>query len=359
MWKRVLIAVATLPVFGSALSGIAAASAAYSSSTSLYNYAYSSAIANNVAQGVEWAVNGPSGTPTNTGATMQYPQQSQNATTPSTTQPSPYQNNTTSGQNNASGNTMAPNTTNTNGVYAALGDSVAAGLGLATNASSSDNAGCGQSSQGYPNIVAQQRNLQLINATCSGAVVSDLYEAHNVNGTQMPAQLDTAFSQGTPQLITITVGANDLHWAQFLQLCQSFTCNTGINSTVARGYMTVLRGKLTYALQDIQRRSNGQPPQVIVTGYYNPISNACKGQLSGFTNDEIGWLNDQRTALNNSIQSVVAHYPFATYATTDFSGHSACSTDPWVQGLSSGTAALHPTATGQQQIAQSVLAGIR
>jgi lysophospholipase L1-like esterase len=239
----------------------------------------------------------------------------------------------------------------TNGTYAALGDSVAAGLGLSGNQGGGQ---CGRTSQAYPYRVAQSTGLSLNHIACSGATVGDLVSRQGVSGPNIPAQLDTAFVSGTPRLITITAGANDVKWVDFLKICYTSTCANQLNTLAANGYMMVLRAKMEYVLRDIERRSNGNPPQVIVTGYYNPVSNACKNRIAQITPDEIDWLNTERSTLNRTIRDVVADHSFATYASTNFDGHGICSSDSWVQGLNDA-APLHPTAAGQAAIADSVL----
>lgn len=253
------------------------------------------------------------------------------------------------------GGATAPATQAPPGVYAAMGDSVAAGLGLSPVADpTGDDTRCGRSSQGYPNLVAQSKQLRLINASCSGATVGDIVTKQGVDGPNVARQLDTAFSAGTPQLITITAGANDVHWTEFLKTCYASNCNTKTANVAATALIEGMKLKLAYALQAISDRSNGQPPVVVVTGYYNPISNACKGHQNYATNAEIDFLNNQRYNLNTAIHNVVGLYSFARYASTDFTGHALCSTDSWIQGLNDN-APIHPTAQGQQHIAEAVL----
>lgn len=232
--------------------------------------------------------------------------------------------------------------------YVALGDSVAAGQGLP----SSDTV-CGRSSQGYPNIVAQKLNLPLVNASCSGATVGDLFTRQSVPGPNIPAQLDTAFAAGKPKLITITAGANDAHWADFIRACYAYTCGSSSYSFTAQTYIAAMKVKLRYALSDIRVRSRGNPPQVIITGYYYPFSNACAS--SSLTTTELGWLHNEWQALNDALRSVSSDYSFVKFVPVSFSGHDICSAQPWVQGLND-SAPFHPTAAGQQIIANAALA---
>jgi lysophospholipase L1-like esterase len=235
--------------------------------------------------------------------------------------------------------------------YAALGDSVAAGVGLPSN-----DLQCGRSAQGYPNIVAHSLNVPLINASCSGATVGDLFTKQRVSGPNIPAQLDTAFATGTPKLITITAGANDAHWADFIRACYATTCGSSSYSYTAQAYISAMKVKLHYALTDIRVRSGGHPPQVIITGYYNALSDACTN--ASLTTAELAWLNSELRILNNAIQRVSSNYSFVKFVPVNFSGHDMCSTSPWVQGPND-RAPFHPTATGQQVIARSILDSTR
>ncbi len=239
------------------------------------------------------------------------------------------------------------------GIYAALGDSVAAGAGLPPSSGVPD-AQCGRSHQAYPHQVAQARGLSLVHAACSGATAGDLFTKQRVRGPNIPAQLSTAFNQGTPQLITITAGANDVHWDDFLRACYASNCSTDTSTTAANTYLSILQWKLHYLFQDIAARSGGSPPTVVITGYYNPVSNQCINRQDYISPEEIVWLNNMRDALNQTIRDTSARYNFARFAPVNFSGHTVCSSDPWVQGLND-PAPFHPNAAGQRAIADSVL----
>lgn len=223
--------------------------------------------------------------------------------------------------------------------YAAMGDSIAAGFGLA-------NTGilpCGRSTSAYPHKVAQQQNMSLNHLACSGATTENV----------LNSQLDQAFAGGTPDLITITVGANDMEWARFLRKCVTSTCGAREDSAETKTLRTSLEQRYRDIFSEIQRRSGGIPPRVIITGYSNPISNYCKGRQDRVSNKEINWLNSQRNALNKTIRKAAVSYKFVKYASTNFNGHALCAPDSWVQQLGDN-GALHPDEQGQQLIANSV-----
>lgn len=260
--------------------------------------------------------------------------------------------------------------------YAALGDSVAAGVGLSSLSQvPADYARCGRTTQAYPYIVAKQRNLQLNHVACSGATAGDLYTKQRSGSPNLPSQLSVAFAGGKPDLLTITAGANDAQWNYFLRYCYVGDCANGsipfsasqgcfpdsfnsISTTnLANCYLGALQLKLIGAFWSIQYYSGGTPPKTIVTGYYNPLSDACTKVTPKITAAEIAWMTAEVNALNGTIKQVAAMYPFVTYVPVDFSGHDVCSTDSWVQGVGSPQP-FHPTARGQQAIAQAVLGAL-
>lgn len=255
---------------------------------------------------------------------------------------------------NAATNTPSSDTSHAR-VYAALGDSVAAGMGLKKSSTNTNrDTQCGRSSQAYTTTIARTTNLPLINTACSGATAGDIFTKQGVSGPNIPPQLDAAFAQGTPQLMTITAGANDAHWRGFLRTCYATNCATSASTTAANAYLVSLQLKLYYMFYAIESRSTGAPPKVYVTGYYNPLSDNCLS--SRISSTEMAWLNAEATALNQTIQNVTNKFSsFATFVPVNFAGHDICSSAPWVQGLN-GKAPFHPTAAGQQAIAQAILA---
>lgn len=252
--------------------------------------------------------------------------------------------------------------------YVALGDSVAAGLGLplATDATAEDTA-CGRSPQAYSSTVADGINAKLSkirlhvsasNTACQGAVVHNLIQTQTRGPVVIQSQLDKAFAGGTPALITLTIGANDAHWADFVGACFSAAdCDTPANTAVAHAYLDSMQNQLADTLGDIRGRSNHRiVPITVVTGYYNPVSVRCAS--TNLTAGEINWLGTVTDDLNAALQSAADDAGwFAAFAPVDFTGHDICSADPWVQrpGVPGEPAAFHPNLRGQQAMGQAVL----
>lgn len=243
--------------------------------------------------------------------------------------------------------------------YVALGDSVAAGLGLPlAGDTTAEDAACGRSAVAYPQVVAAVLGISLTQVACSGAHVSDLYGSQTVNDMALTPQLDVAFATGTPEVISITAGANDLHWADFVRECYVIHCGSDADDVAAKAARGYARAELFWTLRSIERRSDFQPPQVVVTGYFTPFSSQTCGDTQGLDPDEITWLNSQQAQLNQALYSVTRWFDFVTFAPVDFTGHELCAADPWIQGLSA-SAPFHPTAGGQQAIAAAVVHALR
>lgn len=238
------------------------------------------------------------------------------------------------------------------GNYAALGDSVAAGAGLSTSDSI-----CDRSGQAYPYIVAASTGLSLSHYACTGAKADEgIYDSQETSVATLPAQLDQAYTNGTPDLITLTIGANDTRWTQFIRQCYYIRCGYGIDTARFNTYLIDLKLELNVVMAKIHTLSNGSPPQVIVTGYYNPFSLSLTkcNDTNGVTANEASWLSARVDSLNSAISGTIAKYSYGEFARVSFAGHELCSTDSWIQDASSAMP-FHPTPAGQEAIATSVL----
>ena len=247
----------------------------------------------------------------------------------------------------------------TGAAYVAMGDSVAAGAGLSAAANVSDNDElCDRSVGAYPYLIAANLQTSVVHTACSGAKVDEgIYDDQTRDGVNIPAQLPTAFATDTPDLITVTIGANDIRWNQFIRQCYATRCGFAVDNARTKLYRADLRIELTRMLHQINSRSIGNPPKVLISGYYSPIATTECLRANRITPAEVSWLNSQTTQMNQAIRSVVPLFTFAEYVPIDFTGHEVCSADPWVQGLEAA-APIHPTETGHAAIAQSFLDAI-
>ena len=246
----------------------------------------------------------------------------------------------------------------TNDAYAAMGDSVAAGDGLPLAGTGVVATACGRSTQAYPYAVASSLNMALNDVACSGATTDKgVFGPQQISSTTtLPSQVDQAFAVNNPRLVTVTIGANDVNWQQLITQCYTTGCGTTQDNQQFEASLLQLRAKLAVTLGDIRLHQGWTPNQVLVTGYYSPVSTAqpqCS-DTQGLTNTEITWINSKEQELNNVIRESVAVFPSAHYVPLNFTGHELCSSDPWVQGVQAA-APFHPTAAGQAAIATAVL----
>lgn len=254
-----------------------------------------------------------------------------------------------------------------NGAYVALGDSVAAGLGLPFSANPSINdIDCGLSPQAYPATLSRMINMPYVNAACNGATLNNLSSSEKFSNNVIRPQLDIAFSYGVPSLISITAGANDAHWDELITSCIISTCGSAAQTKLASSYMATVQTRMKSELQQINTRSSGNPPLTLVTGYYNPLSLNCSKVLPTITPAEVTWISGEVNALNKTIQSSTAGFKFVKYVPVTFQGHGLCDANPWVQTFANN-APIHPNLTGQNALAfvtyiarnQALAAGIK
>ncbi|MFA4081777.1 SGNH/GDSL hydrolase family protein [Mycobacteroides salmoniphilum] len=96
------------------------------------------------------------------------------------------------------------------GRYVALGSSMAAGPGILPRAPGSPRL-AGRSARNYPHQVAERKGYQLADVTYSGATTAHVLTYRQNNAAPQIAALD-----GTEELVTVTIGGNDVGYVPFL-----------------------------------------------------------------------------------------------------------------------------------------------
>jgi lysophospholipase L1-like esterase len=87
--------------------------------------------------------------------------------------------------------------------YVAMGSSFAAGPGVGPNTPGTP-ARCGRGTLNYPNLLAKDLGLDLVDATCSGATTQHVLGPWN----ELAPQIDSVDAKA--RLVTITIGGNDI-----------------------------------------------------------------------------------------------------------------------------------------------------
>jgi lysophospholipase L1-like esterase len=94
--------------------------------------------------------------------------------------------------------------------FVALGSSMAAGPGLRPRAPSAPR-WSGRSARNYPHLVAERLNLELVDVTFSGATSAHVLADHQRGAPPQIAALD-----GSENLVTVTIGGNDVGYVPLL-----------------------------------------------------------------------------------------------------------------------------------------------
>jgi lysophospholipase L1-like esterase len=216
--------------------------------------------------------------------------------------------------------------------YVALGDSFSSGVGTGSYTLSSS---CRRGVYAYPWLVAQQRaNTSLTFVACSGATTAD------VMSTQI------ASVTGETSIVTVTIGGNDIGFANLIRKCTLADCSAALDSTRA-SLRSVLSPRLDTVYTTI--RSRALSASVIVLGYPRIFSSASCFGTFGITSTERTKANQLADALD-LLTSERAAAAAVTYksAIAPFTGHAVCSTSPWLNGLNlvSTIESYHPNRNG-------------
>ena len=232
-----------------------------------------------------------------------------------------------------------------------MGDSTAAGAGLApvSGASDADRA-CGRSSDSYAADLSATNAWRVLNLACDGASISHgLLGPQQHGGRLLPPQLAVAERAKNVSVVIVSVGADDLNWAGMVRYCV-ITPNCNDRATTA--YFQQQLASFSKNYLDLLSRLAALPshPQVIINRYYNPFGTE-PGCLShaGLTAARLQTLTSRLATLNTVLADGAAQFGFSS-PQPDFTGHQLCTSQPYVQGLSAA-APFHPTVLGQLAIA--------
>lgn len=233
--------------------------------------------------------------------------------------------------------------------YVALGDSYSSGLGAgAYDPASGD---CSRSPHAYPALWAAGNGpATFAFVACSGATTSDV-RAEQVRA--LTADTD---------LVTVTVGGNDVGFAPVLTACvigDDTTCDGALDTSrfLVDTWLPHALGEL-YA--DVSEAAPGAT--VVVLGYPRLFDPAAPA-LGNLEPDEQQRMNRLAERLNDRTEAAAAAAGFRFASVEEpFATHGVGATDPWLAGLTLPLdESFHPNAAGQSQgylpVLMSVTAG--
>ncbi|OCC09528.1 Lipase 1 precursor [Streptomyces sp. PTY087I2] len=281
--------------------------------------------------------------------------------------------------------------------YVAMGDSYSSGEGNSPYEAGTDRDNsnlCHRSMTAYPRQVQNTFNLGATAfVACSGAVSDYIINEYNQENTELP---QAAFVSSSTQLVTITIGGNDVGFGDVLATCTLSTTESGtteekhqiehdaciqaIEDAQTAASSAALQSKLETMFSGI-RSLGGSNLQVVVAGYPNllpeftDITGTCVWgdgypSTSGRTvaSDEVQAARQLHDDLNATIADAVSatnddhvHYVDPSSA---FAGHELCRSNPWLYNVIPNLdtvyqrGSYHPNASGQTAYASVIEAEV-
>lgn len=232
--------------------------------------------------------------------------------------------------------------------YDVLGDSYAAGYGVAPTT------GCGRSAASYGVLLDGRAGLAL----------DDLVACPRASTTSMVADGQLDALDGDTGLVLLSVGANDVRWAEPAVACLLRSNAECVETTAALARRT--SDELPALLDALYDQVSERAPlaRVVVTGYPRLFTPAAGTYLGGSPIEQKR-VNDDIDLLNSVIRSAALGHGFGFVdVTARFAGHGANSAVPWIFGLRlpSGKIdrrAFHPGLVGYESYANAIVVLLR
>ena len=256
--------------------------------------------------------------------------------------------------------------------YVALGSSFAAGPGVEPII----DAGCGRSGGNYAHLVAERLGYDLIDVTCGGATVDDVLSRPQalLTGGSVPPQLEAVVPEA--DLVTITVGGNDVEYLLTLLRC-SYTVapetappgagaffGTPVDPAAVDAALEALPARLGALLAAVRERA--PQARVLLVDYLTilPADGGCAA-LPMSPDDVrlcagIGRRLEAATAA--AARTAGVELVEASAISRD---HTVCAPEPWVTGwefgdlLAGGVGPYHPNAAGMSAVAERLTDHLR
>ncbi|MFI8591556.1 MULTISPECIES: SGNH/GDSL hydrolase family protein [Dietzia] len=255
--------------------------------------------------------------------------------------------------------------------YVALGDSYAA-LGDNTEPAGGP-AGCGRSLANYPNqLDANPAVGELTDATCGGAQTEDILIETQYPGA--PPQIEALDSD--TDLVTLSIGGNDVGFGTIVGCItahlqpdgpdQPIDCREEIGEVVAQDIADIFGedGAVDEVYAAIDEAS---PDATVVAAQYLPLMPASDEDGCFFTTAigeaNLEWSREVTAAINDAVDEAALRNGHISVLPTSDTDRSGCAPvdERWVvfaDGSANNTAAFHPTALGQQAMADAIAAAI-
>lgn len=255
--------------------------------------------------------------------------------------------------------------------YVALGDSYTAGPLIPDQTGSP--IACLKSTHDYPADVASSLGASsFTNISCSGATTADMNGSQSVTGGTNPAQFSALSTRTT--LVTMGIGGNDIGFSSILETCAEDSLDNPFGDPCKQHYTAGGTDQLAAAIHALaptigslltQIHQLAPNAKVLLVGYPVILPNSGSGcwPVVPIAYGDVPYLRGVEQELNQMLATEAAANG-ATYVNTytDSIGHDACqsASNQWVEGLVPQTSAapFHPNETGEQHMADQVLAAL-
>ncbi len=261
--------------------------------------------------------------------------------------------------------------------YAALGDSYSSGQGTQNNSFSS---ACQRGPLAWPMVLGDVAGLAIDGSAnssansffaCSGATSSQVLNGGGGQPNQVHELEQYAQHNGTPGLVTLTAGGDDVKFSKLLEKCVldwGGGCAKALRGAIS--YMTTGRASFVTRLATLYKetaKAAGKGSRVEVVGYPRlfPQSGSfwIYSECPWLVKDTGGVLtltSETENDLNGDIRQAAAQ-AHVNYASTEnaLQGHELCNFTPWIGPLDLYDAKVtktagHPLPSGQVAIASAV-----
>ena len=229
--------------------------------------------------------------------------------------------------------------------YVALGSSFAAGSGIPVQTGV-----CGRSDSNYPNLVAADLDLKLVDVSCAGATTANLLDTPQGD---TPPQVNAVTADTS--LVTVTVGGNDIGYSLAAITCGTETVCT-LDSAKLETDLAATRTTLTSLLTQVKQKA---PDATVVLVTYPRVVPETECPALSFTPEEAQVVRTMGERLNQLFVEVGADTGAVVVDPYEAEGdHTVCAADPadrWTDGVAA-TAGFpyHPNAAGHVAMAKLV-----
>jgi lysophospholipase L1-like esterase len=105
------------------------------------------------------------------------------------------------------------------------------------------------------------------------------------------------FEKVKPDIITITIGANDARWTEIITKCYLSTCGDTQDLVSIKQSLATISDNLHSTLQKIEQQYPKNPPKVYVTGYYQVFPETVPAECTDLQNISENEIQQGRTLL--------------------------------------------------------------